>query len=1197
MNKLLTINSIWRITLIFSLFFLMFALKSVFATDSFAVANATVEGWLDNRAGSTTVTVNISVKNESGGSAGTISPVTVGSGARVYLPAQDPLTLTSGDFPSITWFTSCNLGSASTSGTGGVYTFTDQDVHCTTPNATITINSTNCTSGDGQINWTVNPGSGGANIAYFKVYKSLGGNPDSDSSPLQVSYVSGTNSYSLPNGTLPNALKVLANGTWTLRVKAYTNTPDNNSVYTDGQFTCPGSFTPPSNLVTNVNCVTSSPLAYRVDFSWNAATPGSYAYELQTTTSASGPWPGTPYTPSPDTNTYFSVGSGFTAGTQYWWRVKATQSGTGTINYSNTANFTTPSSCPAITPSSGNSLTFCVDTTDYSGYNALPDSVVFRWTRATPLGSIQTEKLEYSTNPALPPDGSTITTIVSGGYYQPTPLINFVDGTRYYWRINTLMSNNVSYLSQTSQFTAIFQCMYNLYGSIRVLYAYSYCDGANAYDFLYWTGGQQSTQVLKDGVNVFGFGSTPRMWYQGAATGGTHTWRLADHSGGPNYSNTVSVSGAGCGSIPGAPSNLQAVATAPSTIVGCSTSNLPSIDFMFNSISGVTYQVEVSKEPFTGPGSTNPSNMWGQKSLLTATGSSTRFTWSAGTPLNYANANPGAPPGSELVPIEETTYYWRVKTNDIQGQGIYIYPDGTTAATIYPAGLPFRIPICTQGYDLKVSMVAGSSRKLGTSQFANIFSTGDDVNVDFKIENIKSSQVSSNATNLYFYYNSVGMPKCTGSPAASPYNPPKDGRGLFLWDTQGYPVPAIPLGGSTTVTVRFNVGSVANTFTGAAYVMPDCVVGTGLTEYNWSNNNSSLSGGPRFTYKVSASSFFQTTGGDLGAKGTIAAGLDGSCKGYYQSDYGITGGSLGTNIKGKSNGSGANFTANVVSGGVESYTVVSRGGGYLGSSMNVVVEGGGGTGATATANMLGNVVWTVTKDSAGSGYTSTPIVKFCPSGPAFKNASYNKPLVPAGGVYNYFASKFRNKAIAAGSDLCTTTSNTNIAGGTYNGFKYCSGDATLTDVLVNPPDITFTGNSVFFIDGNLRIDGNIKASGGNSVVFIVKGNIVVNRNKIVDGYITGLDGVYIARKGFADTDAEFGQDSWLSGNNTSALTINGGLYVDCEEGAKINLLRYWPNVNVNVTYPSDIFKFDPKYLIILNDLLASPAIGWKEVAP
>ncbi len=1163
--------------ILFSIVFViaLFALKSVFASESFA---ASVSGNFDNRAGSIDITVNYTIKDQVGSNPVTGS-VTVGHGSAANAVYPFSVTnFTTSDFPSITWFTSCNLGSDSTSGTGGVYTFTDQDVHCKTPNSSITINSTNCTSGDGQINWTVTSGSGGANIAYFNIYKSLGGNPDSDTSPLSVTYVSGTNSYSLPNGTLPNALKTLANGTWTLRVKAFTNAPDNNSVFTDGQFTCPGSFAPPSNLITNINCVTSSPLSYRVDFSWSPAESGSYAYRVEIATSSSGPWGTTYYDPVPNTNTYYSVSSGFSAGTQYWWRVKATQSVTLTVNYSNVANFTTPSSCPANVPAAGLSLTFC----ERGGFGALPNDVTFRWTRATPTASIQAENLEYSTNSNFPPDGSTISTAVPGGYYDPNPDINFVAGTRYYWRINTKMSDNIWYPSPMREFEALYQCDYDISGTYPVtLYGYATCVDGYQYIRLYWQGGNYGYDIFYDsGGGLYYFGvHTSAAFYNPPFTNwpATTRWRVQVSLGSIYYSNIVTISSINCGSAPGAPSNLQAVATSPSVIIGCNTSNLPSIDLKFNdnSSSETSYALEISKEPFTGSGSTNPSNMWGVKSLPPNT---TTFTWSAASPLAWANANPGALPGSELVPIEETTYYWRVKTMSNGGQSNYMYPDGTVNSTIYPAGLPFRIPLCTQGYDLKVSMVAGSARKFATQEATNIFSTGDLVNVDFKVENIKSSQLASNATNLYFYYKSAGVPSCTGTAVANPV--PPDGK-IPPFPQDYTPVPAIPLGGSTTVTVTFGVGYVAGTFTGAAYVIPGCAIAAGLTEYDWSNNNSSNSGGPRFTYKIGALTFFQTQGGDVGAKGTIAAGLDGSCVGYYQSDYGITGGSVNTYIKGKSNGSGANFTANVVSGGVESYTVVSRGGGYLGSSVDVVIEGGGGSGAKATANMLGNVVWTVTKDNAGSGYTSTPTVKFCPSGPAFKAASYNKPLVPAGGVYNYFASKFRNKA---------TTSQCSISSGAYSGYYYCATDMTITGATT----MTLTGNSVFFIDGNLRIDANIAASGAASVVFVVKGNIVVNRNT-GGSFITSLDGIYIARKGFADTDAEFGNDSWLFGSGTG-LTINGGLYVDAEEGAKVNLLRYWNN-SLNSTQPSDIFKFDPKYLIILRDLLGSPAIGWKEVAP
>lgn len=1112
-----------------AVFFLIFVLKSIFASNTLA---ATIQGVLSNTAGSNTVTVSISVKDQNGNLTGSAFSQPIGPGSSYNLLATDIANVNSTDFPTLTWFTSCDTGSATTTAIGsGIYKFNDLDVHCRKTNSALVVTSTNCTGGDGQINWTVTPGSGGANIAYFRVYKVLqssGLDPETDSNWVQVAY-SGTNNYSLPNVGLPNALKTLATGTWILRVKAFTNAPDSNSIYKDGQFTCPGWFTPPSNLNANINCTNPSPIQFRVDFSWTAASPGNYTYVVETnSTGASGPWPGTFFTPSPNTNTFYSIsGNTFSAGTHYYWRVKATEDVVnGKSSYSNNSDFLMPTTCPANIPAASLATDIC-----YGGSSSQPNDINFRWTRATPNGLIQAEKLEYSTNPLFPQDSSTVGILLPsqsgiGGNYHPVPFINFVTGTRYYWRISSQMVNNLWYPSIIRDFTVVYTCILGGGASsggfpgAPILYGYSYCDGATSKIFLYWSGGSGSYNWIwvNGGTNY----QTQYVPYSTIITtgGSSFLYKVSSRYSAPYYdvfSNEIWIAGAVCGGMaPSAPNNLRAVTTLGSSTFGCNSSNLPSVDLKFNDNASdeTGYALEISTEPFTGDTTTNPSNMWGLKSL---SANSTSFTWSNASSANYldlANANPGIPPGQERVPIEETTYYWRVKATGTSGPSNYVYPDGTVASTVYAAGLPFRIPLCLLGYDLKVTMVPGSMHKHSDPGFAtNIFLAGDIVNVDYKIENLKSSQPTSLATNLYFYYKSENMPSCVAPPGTSTPDlsvvGPDDGGSPA--NKQKYPVVEIPLGGSVTVTVQFDVGTSVGTFTGAAYVIPDCNPGVGLNEYKWTNNNSALSGGASATYNVDVKRFFEAIGGDVGTKGTISVGVDsslltGSYGPKYQSQYLAAGGQIG--------------------------------------------------GKVSVAPISG-----------------------------FKLNNYGKPLVSGGGVYNYLASKFRKKA---------TTPMCSISSGAYDGYFFCAGDMTIQGVNT----MTLTGKSVFFVDGNLRIDSNINSTGDNAVIFIVKGNITVNTSNLnpSGSWITRLDGMYVARKGFADTHAEFGGQSWLFGT-TSGLTINGGLYVDAEDGTNVNLQRYMLISAQNAVIPTDIFKFDPKYTILLSALLAGSPVGWQEVAP
>ena len=169
-----------------------------------------------------------------------------------------------------------------------------------------------------------------------------------------------------------------------------------------------------------------------------------------------------------------------------------------------------------------------------------------------------------------------------------------------------------------------------------------------------------------------------------------------------------------------------------------------------------------------------------------------------------------------------------------------------------------------------------------------------------------------------------------------------------------------------------------------------------------------------------------------------------------------------------------------------------------------------------------------------------------------------------------------------GSKICQ------ISAGWTQGYHYCD-ETEATFNSGNGPN----GASVFFIDGNFTIKNNLTLDSRYAAIFIVKGNITVETD------VTRIDGIYIAgglnpdgssipSGGFYDTDAAGG----ISG---SQLVVNGAVY-----GTNVNLSRKLGGCGVlcdNTLYPAEKLVYDPKYLIALNELLGSPGVSWKEVAP
>lgn len=1112
-----------RILLTLFILSVLFVFKS---TQANPVSAATITGTFSNAQGAISLNVISQYKRANGTWACGFG---LNSAVAAFSTTTVVCTDSTGDnapYNFFRWWNSCGDGASNIplSGSGGAYTFNTIDVHCTNTNSTLTITGTSCAGTMGHVDFRVNTNSDGSspNIKNFQVYKSLGGNPDSDTSPLTVAYTAGTTTYGAD-------LALGATGNYNVSVKSFTNDPENNTYAVQGTLVCGGSVNPPANFVATPSCDGST---NNVSFTWTGASPGTFNYVVETTTNSSDPGPTGQWSGpqlGPTTNTYISS-TLLTQAQTYWAHVKATPSpGTGSYYFTQAVQFTVPT-CQA---GSGTPPTFtgdqdavtCASTSDNGNLtddrtdnyqNASPSRAKLTWTRAVPNNpyQIQQEILDYGTNginfTAVP--HSSFTYNASGqitvgakrmhilGVGSPLTL-----GTFYYWRIRTQMTDGSWVTSSVRNFSTPSYCFFTPTTSPPTkpetrLSGYIYCSGGLRYArFQFAVDGSAHlsnpnyrfevyfepvlTKIQLVGTTV-DLSLTLQTNYFGSGNGfylkmwdGT-SWSDWEY---PLLLNELST----CNAVTNAPSNL---AVTPS----CS-GTTPTVSFSFtdNATNENGFQLDVTTEPFTSDTTSNPSSTWGTvlPGPRFGTGSNTpAVIWSPSSRLTSGNANPQSA-GNNLVPLEATTYYWRVRATGNGENSIYKYEDGTFASSQYPAGRSFTIAPCTPSANLSAAIVPNSWRN-SNGQETQSFGVGENVSVQIAVTNEPGPfAVNSPATELYFYPTGTGVANCPGTAD----NPPPTPNAVAI------AVAPLLVSESRYITVAFTTGSQGSA-TAYGYVIPSCVYpipGTGK-DFTFANNKT---GG--FTYVIGINKFFETKGGDVGSKGTIKVGQNSLGLGYYQSDFLLAGN-------------------DTISGSMQ--------------------------GVYSKNNM--------------------------------KLAAYSKNQVLSGGVYKYFANRLRNKA---------QTSECVVATGTYNaGNKvyFCTGNVVIS---ASP---TISGNPVFFIDGDMTItnSASINVAAGSTAIFIVKGNISVASS------VTTLSGIYIARKSFTDGD-NGGEVQGAS----SKLTLTGALYVDGEEGGKMDLVRHWgpdaANLALNGTTPSETFIYDPGYLVLLNAILGQSAAGWKEIAP
>ena len=135
--------------------------------------------------------------------------------------------------------------------------------------------------------------------------------------------------------------------------------------------------------------------------------------------------------------------------------------------------------------------------------------------------------------------------------------------------------------------------------------------------------------------------------------------------------------------------------------------------------------------------------------------------------------------------------------------------------------------------------------------------------------------------------------------------------------------------------------------------------------------------------------------------------------------------------------------------------------------------------------------------------------------------------------------------------------------------------------LITPrTQITIPGDrkEVLFVNGDVKINGNIVVDPGGFLSIIVHGNITV------DPSVTTVQGIIIAanQDHTATFSTEIGSDQ---------LVVTGSVIAD-----NFSLLRDLGST-INSTTPAEQFIFNPELLFTMPDAMKEIPYIWQEVAP
>lgn len=890
---------------------------------------------------------------------GNIKSTTVAAGARVSLYSD--LDSGDFPYYWISWSTSCTdpPALAAYSGLWGdgvgpgvaAYQTDPQDVHCTTTNSEPSITSTSCAT----VGWTlIGVGANGANVDHFAIFRGPVGdtNPDdnfitnlgssarsydfgslgSGTYYVRVSAVSPQGSFSAPSygqftcssvvigaaSGLNANLSCNGSGSGNIVNAAFgwtTSSPNPSDEQwidysvANNNFT-PGPYLQNANVGPGTQVYTTSGLAQGITYYWrinNRYGTNWYPSSTATLVTPTCP-PGVVPTPTPTPLPAGTCPSGCTQNkeTINWsavtYRVHICIAG---VSFPNSTycqgDFTTTNNYRNFTVASLQSYDVHVDISDGSnwygwvnktdGTDCLgPATCSYRisWTAVRYIVNSNIDNIDHTTS-------STTYDYTSFPFnFSYTGTIKFNDfgglGSSHTWgSFNGTTPANPCNCPATPTPVPL----------TITLTGYSDCvDGVNPRVHLTWTSNTQSDnyRIYRDGVLQVTMTTDARTWDSPAQPSGAHSW-IVQGTGGVNpttNSNPVSITTATCSPPPADPSNLSVSSV-------CGPSGTPVITFSWTDNSNIEqgFWMDVSHDAFTGPSSTTASpSVWGVKAIspipaaqTTAVGDTVQFVWNTAVasisqgPLDSGDAD-SAVTGNQLTPERGVTYYWRVKAFSSSQQSNHIYSGGTDGAdadTIadgskIPPGISFTTPNCY--FDLRV-INNGSTQTYDPGAMANL---------KVRVYNTPQGQVpfTGGAGTIGLWPTGGTLPNCSASPQV-PQSPPLS---QSITSTLNPNADETNLTSYQDFTFTFTVSNTPGTYFANFYALPNCTPAENNNPSTWSNNAFQL------TYAVSAKAWFETTGGDVGARGNIQVSNTSIPAGHMQSTAALAGNPLGSNVVG-----------------------------------------------------------------------------------------------------------------------------------------------------------------------------------------------------------------------------------------------------------------------------------------------------------
>lgn len=138
-----------------------------------------------------------------------------------------------------------------------------------------------------------------------------------------------------------------------------------------------------------------------------------------------------------------------------------------------------------------------------------------------------------------------------------------------------------------------------------------------------------------------------------------------------------------------------------------------------------------------------------------------------------------------------------------------------------------------------------------------------------------------------------------------------------------------------------------------------------------------------------------------------------------------------------------------------------------------------------------------------------------------------------------------------------------------------NGDLTIDNASTPPGYSSDTFDQIVFVDGNLFIAANVAIDETSTALFVVSGDVNIEKN-------VSAVGIALIADGNINTAYDL-----LEGRSTQLLTMNGIFW-----GERIMLQRTLQGTNNNDD-PSEEFIYEPKYLIQLKQFFRNSATLWR----